>query len=400
MEFMRPNPNITSERVKSHLQKYRKNRDKSRREFMTSYDNSLLALKNQSGEEYDDNDNEDRVGLTFGEAAAFCTHAVVKNGTGGSYDSSSSSRRSSPVPMNVSGLGTLHLPELSAEERNGPLGQSFDCLMGLFQSLSQQLEASRKAVSIPYAQPSSQYTTQQCSHQQSLPVEQAVAVATSTVHPSDPSFHQVADTIPHSLSEPPPVGHHRRQAQTEKGYPHYANNAQKQSSHYQSHVTNEIPSIPYSPPRLAHAAGNPQAQAQMAANPTQQTHSASIKQYHGAPQDQQAAQKFHPPPQHSASTTKAQKESTIMEQEMRGQRAFQTKIRAMMQNEMNKYGGNEHGAHGAASGGDNDGHALEHSEPQPQTGNDDHSPNMTYQPDNNFWNIENDDDIFDFLMQS
>ena len=92
MEFMRPNPNITSERVKSHLQKYRKNRDKSRREFMTSYDNSLLALKNQSGEEHDDNDNEDRVGLTFGEAAAFCTHAVVKNGTNGSYDSSSSSR--------------------------------------------------------------------------------------------------------------------------------------------------------------------------------------------------------------------------------------------------------------------------------------------------------------------
>ena len=393
MEFMRPNSNITSERVKSHLQKYRKNRDKSRREFMTSYDNSLIAFKNQSGEEYDDNDNEDRVGLTFGEAAAFCTYAVAsgKNGTSGSYDSATSSRRSSPVPMNDSGLGTLQLPVLSVEERNGPLGQSFDCLMGLFQSLSQQLEASRNAAPIPSAQTSSQYTTQQHSHQQSsLPVEQAVAVATSTIHPSDPSFHQVADTIPHSLSEPPPISHHRRQAQTEEGYPKYANHAQKQPSHYQSHVSNEIPSIPYSPPRLDHVAGT-QVQAQMAA---------SMKQYHGAPQDQHAAQKSHPPLQHSASTTKAQKESTIMKQEMRGQRAFQTKIRAMMQNEMNKYGGNEHGAHGAASGGDNDGHALEHSDPQPQAGNDNHSPSMTYQPDNNFWNIDNDDEIFDFLMQS
>ncbi|KAK1744179.1 hypothetical protein QTG54_004712 [Skeletonema marinoi] len=45
MEFMHPNPNITSERVKSHLQKYRKNRDKSRKEFMTSYENSLQGFK-------------------------------------------------------------------------------------------------------------------------------------------------------------------------------------------------------------------------------------------------------------------------------------------------------------------------------------------------------------------
>ena len=425
MEFMRANPNITSERVKSHLQKYRKNRDKSRKEFMTSYESSLQGFKNRSGEEFHDDDSDDRGGLTGGEAAAFCTHT--------SYDSSSTSKRSSPVPMTSSGGTTLQMPVLSREERDGPLGHSFDCLMGLFHSLSRQLEASRgsevkSAAPSAHDPASSQYATQQHpSHQQSIPhsVDQADDVAASAMYPRS-SFHEVADTIPHALSEPIPVSHqgqthqdhHQWQGQPPSGHQHQppqhhydgapaAYHPQKQAPQYHSH--NEIPSIPYSPPRSTHVPGKPQAQAQMDAAP-QYAHTRSVQhapayenQYHAAPQERESTQEVSPPPQQSsASTTKAQKESTIMKQEMRGQRAFQNKMRAMMQNEMNKYGGNEQGTQsGVAAGADNAGsHFMDHSEPQPHSSNEHESPHMTHQPDHEIWNIDNDDDIFDFLMQS
>lgn len=427
MEFMRPNPNITSERVKSHLQKYRKNRDRSRKEFMTSYENSLQGYKNQSGEEFDDDDSDnDRGGLTCGEAAAFCTHVVSSQRGSGSYESSTS-RRSSPVPMNDSG-GTLHLPMLSTEERDGPIGRSFDCLMGLFQSLSQQLEASRgggiktAAPSAPI--PASSQSQQHPSHQQSIPhsVEQAVVNAASSMHQSS-SFNEVAYSVPHNLSEPirvsnqPQVtheGHHHWQGEPARGnhhqpsqHDHYdthaAHQPQKQAPQYH-HSYDEIPSIPHSP-RVTHAQDPGKPQAQMATAP-QYAHSrpmqhapAPANQYESAPHEYQATP-LPPPQQSSASTTKAQKESTIMEQEMRGQRAFQHKMRAMMQNEMNKYGGNEHETQsGVAASSDNTGHAMDHSEVQAHSSNE-HSPHMTHEPDNQFWNIENDDEIFDFLMQS
>ena len=88
---------------------------------------------------------------------------------------------------------------------------------------------------------------------------------------------------------------------------------------------------------------------------------------------------------------------------MRGQRAIQNKMRAMMQNEMNKYGGNELGAqNGAAATSDHASHSMEHSASHPHSsGNGSDSPHhMTLEPDSQFWNIENDDEIFDFLMQS
>ena len=430
MEFMNPNPNITSERVKSHLQKYRKNRDRSRKEFMTSYENSLQGFKNQTGADFDDDTSEDRGGLTAGEAAAFCTHVVSSQREGGGSYDSSTSRRSSPVPMTNSG-GTLNLPNLTTEERDGPIGRSFDCLMGLFQSLSQQLEASRGGgimSAAPSAHlPASSQSHQHPSHQQSIPhsVEQAVVNAASSMHPSS-SFNEVAYTVPHTLSEPVQSnqaqthqGHHQLQGDSSRGYQHQPSQhdySDSHAAHYthklapQYHSHDEIPSIPFSPPRPTHAddPGKPQAQIATATAP-QYAQSNSIQhapahanQYHSTPQDQEAALKAPlPPQQSSASTSKAQKESTIMKQEMRGQRAFQNKMRAMMQNEMNKYGGNELGSQiGVAAASDHAGHSMDHSELQPHSSNEHDSPHMTHEPDNQFWNIENDDEIFDFLMQS
>ena len=44
IEHMPKNPDITTERVKSHLQKYRNNRAKSKQDFMSSYENSLTKF--------------------------------------------------------------------------------------------------------------------------------------------------------------------------------------------------------------------------------------------------------------------------------------------------------------------------------------------------------------------
>mmetsp|Transcript_3018 Transcript_3018/g.6439 ORF Transcript_3018/g.6439 Transcript_3018/m.6439 type:complete len:1543 (+) Transcript_3018:112-4740(+) len=185
MEHMRPNPDVTSERVKSHLQKYRLNRQKSRKEFMASYDSALAGFQKrqqQKEEEGGEDANvdlsiaESRGGLSCGEAAALCTHAMMNERAGIGDDSvavpvesqekespqrhASVAARSSSSPENsgpdvcstqsveglvteAEGVPTLHLPLLTAEERDSPIGQSFGYLVGMFQTLSQQLELNR-----------------------------------------------------------------------------------------------------------------------------------------------------------------------------------------------------------------------------------------------------------------
>ena len=92
-----------------------------------------------------------------------------------------------------------------------------------------------------------------------------------------------------------------------------------------------------------------------------------------------------------------------MKQEMQGQMAFQNKIRALKQIELSKYGGKE-GVHGASSEGqgsctdDADGHAAPAS-----TGIDEglvlDQLSETVEQEM-FWNPEDDDQIFDFLMEN
>eukprot|EP00592_Proboscia_alata_P006327 CAMPEP_0194360420 /NCGR_PEP_ID=MMETSP0174-20130528/7760_1 /TAXON_ID=216777 /ORGANISM="Proboscia alata, Strain PI-D3" /LENGTH=1217 /DNA_ID=CAMNT_0039131899 /DNA_START=387 /DNA_END=4040 /DNA_ORIENTATION=+ len=54
MEHMTTHINVTSERVKSRLQKYRLHREKSKMDYMTSYDASLLRLKFTTGDDVSD----------------------------------------------------------------------------------------------------------------------------------------------------------------------------------------------------------------------------------------------------------------------------------------------------------------------------------------------------------
>lgn len=169
MEYMPPHDKINSERIKSHLQKYRLHRAKSREEFLTSYETSLKKM-NESGLEHIQ-------ALAGGEVAAHLTYSALhapdedatdpNNPTSSSAGelrtdvpasgsaAASSSRRPSggPIPSssttgsapNPPKEGTLILPRLTEDEKQSALGTSMGYLMGLFFSLTQQLMAQRAA---------------------------------------------------------------------------------------------------------------------------------------------------------------------------------------------------------------------------------------------------------------
>ena len=126
LEQMHPHEQITTERIKSHLQKYRIHRQKSKMDFMSSYESSLLKLK--SG----DKDLSDPLSFNCGEAAAHLTYLTSTEKEVDERDSTSL----------VQG-GILQLPTLTDDEKRSPVGASFGYLMGLFFSLKQQLSAHR-----------------------------------------------------------------------------------------------------------------------------------------------------------------------------------------------------------------------------------------------------------------
>ncbi|KAL7534499.1 hypothetical protein ACHAXR_007624, partial [Thalassiosira sp. AJA248-18] len=313
MEFMRPNPDVTSERVKSHLQKYRNSKEKSRKEFMTSYDCALDGFQKRQQQQGEQEDaGEASIGHSFscGEAAALCTHASIAESRHSNSQGSSmeGSRRSSPVQMGVApppissasqvssegeGVGTLHMPLLTTQEKEGPIGQAFGCLVGMFQSLSQQLEDSRQqpgtgggqqhvhsstqvvqssqsqAVAQHQHEPHQQMSQQHHVHQQQQvyhqTVEQAAATAAS-LHANDPSIHQVAASIPHAfmVGSQPAVqsshsrgyagGGHPQQHHAQPPHPQYhhvqapvPSNSQHPSNHYTGAAAAPAPQGEYIP---------------------------------------------------------------------------------------------------------------------------------------------------------
>ena len=195
LEFMAENEDLTVERIKSRLQKFRLKREESKAEFLSSYDETMARYKSDEAVSglvptYDGVRNQ------AAEPAAFLTHATIAEGsgrplpfnpephvagTGASGGASSSvAALSQPLPFGQNNPGEslplsvpsassaigavsdggggggggdatntnepgevggapLRLPDLSEEERNAPIGQSFDHLMGLFASLKDNL---------------------------------------------------------------------------------------------------------------------------------------------------------------------------------------------------------------------------------------------------------------------
>jgi SHAQKYF class myb-like DNA-binding protein len=139
LEYMPEHEQITSERVKSHLQKYRLHRSKSKQEFMSSYEASLnnyhsTGIKTKS--------------LSAGEVAAHLTYSTMTETEElpAPVQVQQEPYQDSPQHMEAtSRSGALELPKLTEAEKQSPIGASMGYMMGLFFSLRQQLMASRAA---------------------------------------------------------------------------------------------------------------------------------------------------------------------------------------------------------------------------------------------------------------
>lgn len=126
MEHMPKNELITTERIKSHLQKYRLHRLKSKKEFMGCYESSIEKFKSGTF----DNDPQT---LKSAEVAAHL-----------SYNSITDSEE--PEDLYRDTLlqgGVLQLPILTEDEKKSPVGASMGYMLGLFFSLKQQLYSLR-----------------------------------------------------------------------------------------------------------------------------------------------------------------------------------------------------------------------------------------------------------------
>ena len=147
-EHMPKHEQITTERIKSHLQKYRLHRVKSKKEFISSYEASLRNFQqNQNG-------SSSNLISGAGEVAAHLTASTIgntKNATGAkegsasnvlatvSSDPNQKQIQLYPSQNGCDGNDSLMLPQLTEAEKGSPIGAAMGYLMGLFFSLKQQL---------------------------------------------------------------------------------------------------------------------------------------------------------------------------------------------------------------------------------------------------------------------
>ena len=249
LDHMPKHEPVTSERIKSHLQKYRLHRSKAKKEFMTCYEASMKKF-NAEGLEH-------QKVLSSGEVAAHVSYAT-KTDTGESpVPGEGQQAESTPVtsqPIREEPKpGALILPMLTEEEKCSPIGTSLGYLLGLFFSIRSQLLAER------------------------------AAAATRANESANQSIQPVGDL-----------------------YTQFANDSI--STHVSGHDGQQDPSMW---PNQPLADGNHQ---------------------HDSTQDQNA--KFTPS---SSSTLTNIEENTLMKREMQSQMQFQNKMRALKQQELNKY---------------------------------------------------------------
>ena len=134
LEHMKKHSDVTPERVKSHLQKYRLHRQKSKTEFMSNYDSTLGKIKSGEMDSYD-------IGsMNCAEVAAHLSHST-SNEHSASANTKEQLYADPNIKLSVGGSkdSVLQLPQLTDEEKKSPLGASMGYLMGLFFALRQQL---------------------------------------------------------------------------------------------------------------------------------------------------------------------------------------------------------------------------------------------------------------------
>lgn len=133
LEHMPKHEQITTERIKSHLQKYRMHRVKSKKEFVSQYEASLRN--------FNENGMDSVKSVSGGETAAQLSYMEV-SGT------ELAAPKAAPIKTEVvekrpQQSEVLMLPQLSEAEKSSPIGIALGHLLGLFLSLKQQLVAQR-----------------------------------------------------------------------------------------------------------------------------------------------------------------------------------------------------------------------------------------------------------------
>lgn len=345
LEHMPEHDQVTSERVKSHLQKYRLHRVKSKKEFMSCYDASLNNFQTSG---------VNTRSLGSGEMAAHLTYCTMNEPEEPEEQPVAVHQQQGALQdiahemTGTSRGGALILPKLTEAEKQSPIGASMGYMMGLFFALRQQLMANRAAAA------------------------SSEGANASTVNNQVPFV----------------------------SYPNSAAGAEHVGEHHDQNVD--------SCPPPSHSIGLPQQQSSYHDKPT----AAAASKAHAA----------------SASRTKLE-ESNLMKREMQSQMAFQNKMRALKQQELNKSktpnnGTDHHHGHTTADlGDDNHGRIKQSEEALEDAAEDDdgrfqeageggeagngHTPEraararhrgLSVGASEDFW--VNDEQLFEFLMDS
>lgn len=316
LENMVPDDKITTERIKSHLQKYRLHRMKSKKEFMASYESTIVQMK--SGKH-----DTDPKSLSSGEVAAHLAFATLND---------------QEVDDDAKG-GTLQLLKLTEEEMKSPTGASMAYLTGLFLSLKEQLYEQRRNIA-----------DTQKGQSQLLPSNTAgLPTSTST---------STTVTLPQNTHQALPQG----ASQYQHSFENLTQGAMYQSNNHMQSFQNHHFSVP----------------SNQIASTNEVIHSATNANNN---------------PSEAASNVTNLDEGNAMRQDMARQMVFQTKMRELMNNEMEKYSTTP--AEGTKNHTDST--SLQ---PQQSIDSKDSKSTDMQQMDMNFRGSEEmlDDQLFEFLM--
>jgi SHAQKYF class myb-like DNA-binding protein len=147
LEHMPKHDHITTERIKSHLQKYRMHRIKSKQEFISSYESSVRKFQQHGPNGVKK--------IACGEVAAHLTHCALNESSTKAPSLAAAIPNPAPEPAASAPKEAqvfhapekhseaLVLPQLTEAEKQSPMGSAMGYLMGLFFSLKQQLMIQR-----------------------------------------------------------------------------------------------------------------------------------------------------------------------------------------------------------------------------------------------------------------
>jgi SHAQKYF class myb-like DNA-binding protein len=153
MQFL--TESVTSERVKSHLQKYRNNKEKNKEEFMKQYDNGLLSAQTETAIVPGPLDR-----YHGGERAAYLTYLVLQEERRkAAPDFAQSDPLTASTTTTTTGITPhndqiLSFPTLTEEEQKTPLGGAIRQVVGLFHPLAQYVWSERIKKTTASATPS------------------------------------------------------------------------------------------------------------------------------------------------------------------------------------------------------------------------------------------------------